>query len=400
MPGYLIEFRFSGYAKEAIKELKHNISKNFHLRGEQKVPHITLVGPLYTRDEKRLVKEVKDVCKKYELVRFKLDGFDNFENRVIYVRIKPTEELKQLRLELAERLGKFCDLSEYDKEANFTFHATLVMKHIHRKFDHIWDYLQTWKIPEMDQYVVRVTVVKNFRILAEYDLLQGKTLDRSKSLDRKTFRKTMEKLGKKREPSEIKFEEIPSEKRIFVLSDTHFDHGNVIRFSHRPFDSIKQMNHEMVQNWNDAVKDDSVYFLGDLTFGRGRRPIDYWLKKLGGKIYHLRGNHDTDIIEHATVIPNRYGIQYRGYKFLLMHEPRRPFGYDGWIIHGDKHNTNLIDYPFIHQKNKTVNVSSELVNYTPLSLEKIISLIETGDSYNTLDEKQEELPKSKWKFWK
>lgn len=29
MPGYLIEFRFSGYAKEAIKELKQSISKNF-----------------------------------------------------------------------------------------------------------------------------------------------------------------------------------------------------------------------------------------------------------------------------------------------------------------------------------------------------------------------------------
>lgn len=394
---YLIEFRFSGYAKEAIKELKKNIARNYHVKS-QKVPHITLVGPVSTRDEKRLVKEVKDVCKHYELVKFKLDGFDSFEDRVIFVKINPSEELKQLRLELYEKLGKFCDVSEFDK-VHFTFHATLV-KDIQRKFDRIWDYLQTWKIPEMDQYVIRVTVVKNFKILAEYDLLQGKTLDRSKSLDRKTYHKTMKKLGEKREPSEIKFEKIPSTERVFVLSDTHFDHGNVIRFSHRPFDSIRQMNYQMVENWNNTVKEDRLYFLGDLTFGRGRRPIDFWMKKLGGKIYHLRGNHDTDIIEHATVIPNRYGIQYRDYQFLLMHEPRRPFGYDGWIIHGDKHNTNLIDYPLIHQKNKTVNVSAELVNYTPLSLEKIISLIETGDSYNTLNEKQENIPENKWKFWK
>ena len=48
-PSYLVEFRFSGYAKEAIKELKKNISRNYHVKS-QKVPHITLVGPVYTRD--------------------------------------------------------------------------------------------------------------------------------------------------------------------------------------------------------------------------------------------------------------------------------------------------------------------------------------------------------------
>lgn len=113
-PSYLIEFRFSGYTKQTIKELKYNLSKNFHLHGEQKVPHITLVGPIFTRDEKRLVKEVKNICKKYELVTFKLDGFDNFEGRVIYIKIKPSEELKKLRFELAEGLAKFCDLSKFE----------------------------------------------------------------------------------------------------------------------------------------------------------------------------------------------------------------------------------------------------------------------------------------------
>jgi calcineurin-like phosphoesterase family protein/2'-5' RNA ligase len=382
---YLIEFRFSGYAKEAIKELKENISRNYHVTQRRIVPHITLVGPIYTLDEKRLLEEIKNICKNYELVKFYLDGFGKFENRVIYVRIKPSDELKQLRLELATKLAKFCNLSEHDYETNFKFHATLVLNDIQRKFDRIWNFLQSWKIPEMEQYVIRITIIKNYKILAEHDLLQRKTLDRSKSLDRKTYHKTIEKLDKKREPSEIKFEEVTNKKRIFVLSDTHFDHERVIRFSHRPFGTTRHMNQELVTNWNKTVNSDPVYFLGDLTFGRGRRPIDYWLGKLSGQIYHLRGNHDTDMIERATVIPDRYGIQYHDYKFLLMHKPHRPFGYDGWIIHGDKHNTNLKDYPFIHQKNKTVNVSSELVNYTPLNLDRLILLIETGRSYKTLN---------------
>jgi len=386
MTNYLIEFRFSGYAKEAIMELKNTISRNFHVTRKKIVPHISLVGSLYTNDEKKLVKEISNVAKHYDIIKFKLDGFDRFENRVIYVKIVPSEELKQLRLDLVEKLRPFCKLSEYDYDQDFTFHATIVLHDIERKFDKISEFLKTWKIPEIELTVLRITVIgRNSRILCEYDLMQKKVLNRSESLDRDVFKKTIKIFNEKRDPSEIKFEEIPSNEQVFVLSDTHFDHSNVIRFTHRPFSSVLEMNHELVSNWNKAVKDNRVYFLGDLAFGRGRRPIDHWLEKLGGKIYLLRGNHDTDIIRRASVIPNRYGIQYGNYKFLLMHEPRRPFGYDGWIIHGDKHNINLIKYPFINQNNKTINVSSELVNYTPISLEKIILLIDTGRSYITTE---------------
>lgn len=387
MPQYLIEFRFSGYAKKAIRELKDSISKNFHVTRRKIVPHITLVGPLRTYDVKLLIDTVRDVCDKYELVKFKLDGFDNFENDVIYVRIKPSEELKNLRAELAERLGEFCELSEFDNASDFAFHATLVMKDIQRKFDRIWEYLQSWEIPKMDQYVVRITILtQRGRILAEYDLLQRKILNRRDALDRKKFKNTIERLDKKREPSGIEFKDITNKGKIYVYSDAHFDHERIIGYCKRPFYSIRQMNHELRENWNDTVRENGiVYYLGDLSFGRHRRPIDYWLGKLSGEIFYIRGNHDKDVITRAAVIHNRYGIQYGDYKFLLMHDPHRPFGYDGWIIHGDKHNNSLKRYPLINQKNKTVNVCAELVDYTPLSLDKLILLIETGRSYTTIN---------------
>ncbi|MEX0595298.1 MAG: 2'-5' RNA ligase family protein, partial [Candidatus Paceibacterota bacterium] len=353
---YLIEFRFSGYAKDTIRELKKSISRNFHVTKWKIVPHITIVGPIYSKDEKRLVKEVVKVAKNYKLIKCNFDGFESFENRVIYVGIKPSEELKQLRLEIVEKLQEFCTLSEFDYDKSFTFHATLVLKDIQRKFDRIWNFLQSWKLPKLDQYVIRITILREGKILGEYDLLQRKLLNRKQSLDRKTYWKTIELLKKIRPPTEIEFEYIPNDEKNFVLSDTHFDHKNIIRFCHRPFKSKQEMNYELVKNWNNTVNHDRIFFLGDLSFGRGRRPIDFWLGKLSGDIYHLRGNHDSDMIERAEVIPDRYGIQYKGYQFLLMHRPHRPHGYDGWIIHGDKHNGNLKDYPLIHQKNKTANV--------------------------------------------
>ena len=375
---YLIEFRFSGHAKDEIKELQQNIVKNFHLSRKKIVPHITIAGPLSTNDPKRLLKEVKDVCKNYSLVRLYLDGFGSFEKRVIFVKIKPTQELEQLRSELIVRLEQFCNLSEHDIKSPFTYHATLAMNDIQNKFDKIWSYLQTWKIPETEQHVIRVSVITQSRkILAEYDLLQGKILDRSKSLDKKTFRKTIEKLQTVREPQEIKFKDVTNEGNIFVFSDAHFDHGNIIRYCNRPFEDISHMNRKLLDNWNKTIgENDRVYFLGDMTYGRNRHPIDYWLGKLNGQIFFIRGNHDIDSITRAIVIHNGYGIEYKNYKFLLRHDPYRPIGYDEWIIHGDKHNNHLGEYPLINQKNKTINVCAEMVNYTPINLDKIISMIE------------------------
>jgi calcineurin-like phosphoesterase family protein/2'-5' RNA ligase len=385
--GYLIEFRFSGYAKGAIKELKSSISRNFGVTRWKIVPHISLVGPLYTYNEELLVDTVRRICKKYELVKFRLDGFDSFENRVIYVRIIPSEELKRLREELVESLEKFCKVSEFDRKKPFTFHATIVMSDIQRKFDRIWEHLKSWKIPKIDQYVIRVTLLtERRRILIEHDLLQGKTLDRLEALDREEYRKTVDKLKKKKPDPEIEFKDVVGKEKIYLFSDAHFDHGNIIRYCRRPFHSVNQMNHKLLENWNYTVmEDDTIYYLGDMSYGRFRRPIDYWLGKLNGKILYMRGNHDSDTIMRASVIPARYGIKYGEYQFLLMHDPYRPSGYEGWIIHGDKHNNSLKRYPFINQKNKTINVCAELVNYSPVSLDRLILLIETGRSYTTID---------------
>ena len=241
-------------------------------------------------------------------------------------------------------------------------------------------FLQSWPLPKMTQHVLRVTIVSSrSKIVREYDLMQNKLLSRSDALDRDIFHKTIEKYKKKREKLGLDNWEFSEEDegknvgKIFVISDTHFDHEKIIRLCKRPFSSTRQMNQTLLNNWNSVVGEfDKVYFLGDLTFRRGRRPTDYWLSKLNGEIFFIRGNHDSDRITSAKVIPDRYELSYKNKKFLLMHAPQRPLGYDGWIIHGDIHNNNLEEYPLINTENKTINVSSDLTNFTPLSLDQLI----------------------------
>ena len=65
---YLIEIRLSGFVKDSMREIKEAISQNFHVSQREIIPHISLVGPIYTNDEKKLVKEVVKIGKKFECI--------------------------------------------------------------------------------------------------------------------------------------------------------------------------------------------------------------------------------------------------------------------------------------------------------------------------------------------
>ena len=50
----------------------------------------------------------------------------------------------------------------------------------------------------------------------------------------------------------------------FYIADCHFGHTAVLRFDHRPFDCVEEMEEIMVMNWNAVVRPgDTVYILGD-----------------------------------------------------------------------------------------------------------------------------------------
>lgn len=380
---YLIEFRFQGYAKKYAKELSADISRKFGVRRvarRGKPPHITLYGPFKTNTEKEILLKFIKICKSYDLIKFKLNGFSHIENRVVQLDVEPSKELNEMRSELAKELNPFCRSQEWDKpEKDFIFHATLAFRDIEGKFNQIWNYLQKLEKPEIDQYLLRVTLLKNGKILREYDLIQRSVLRRTEALNKQVFLKTIELLKEikdnngERKTIELTEGEKPN-RNIFFISDLHLDHSNIIKFTNRPFKNAEQMNETIVNNWNNAVTEkDTVYFLGDMAFGKGSRKASYWLKKLNGKIVFIEGNHEE--VGNVKSYPPAYNVilKYKKKKFLLIHDPAlKPKNWNEWIIHGHKHNNDLENYPLINRKNKTINVSAELLDYKPIEIEKII----------------------------
>lgn len=84
---------------------------------------------------------------------------------------------------------------------------------------------------------------------------------------------------------------------IFFMSDPHYNHTNIIKFSPETrgqFDNAQEMNEEMIKRHNDKVgKNDITYCVGDLAFGSDFSFLD----RLNGKIFLTRGNHDDKIIK-------------------------------------------------------------------------------------------------------
>lgn len=81
---------------------------------------------------------------------------------------------------------------------------------------------------------------------------------------------------------------------IWVTSDTHFQHKNIVEKYNRgsDFSTIQEHDETIIENWNSLVKPgDKVYHLGDVMFGDKSSFHKLWCR-LNGKKRLVVGNHD------------------------------------------------------------------------------------------------------------
>jgi calcineurin-like phosphoesterase family protein len=116
----------------------------------------------------------------------------------------------------------------------------------------------------------------------------------------------------------------------------------------------------MVYRWNATVKKtDIVYSVGDFIWYEIQG--EHLLARFNGKIIFIDGNHGVECNFPET--KHHIKFKYRGYYFLLIHDPKKiPWYWNGWVIHGHKHNNDMKNYPFINGDKKTINVSVELID--------------------------------------
>ena len=62
---------------------------------------------------------------------------------------------------------------------------------------------------------------------------------------------------------------------IWFTADFHLGHKNIIRYCNRPFETVEEMNHTILERLNACVKaNDILYFLGDFCIGPKARAAE------------------------------------------------------------------------------------------------------------------------------
>lgn len=408
-----------GRLKGKIRKLKSQL----RLGKTHKVPHLTLVYDFRPNNMApyKIAEIIKSTAKKYGRLYYRYNGYEVKQGERGYVfgfRIEPSPELRKFRYDLYkslkphisddQRTAKFNERSEED----YWFHSAIafhmndraaqraedfVNGSIHESFlgklagivfgSNIKNKNQLSNSSIMDSEVIRIPIIMKNKIAYEYDTLLGKILNRQEALSGYYRRQTLSKY-REIENIEVKRRSYRPKSTTWLISDTHFYHVPIVRFSARPFYDIKEMNEILASNWNNTVAPtDTVYFLGDLALGRERDPpkrakpelTHMWEQKLNGKKIFINGNHDPEDFGEKSKT-----IEYQGIKFMLVHDPKDAHEFDGWIIHGHTHNNDLVNTPFINFEKRTINVSAELIGYKPIDFDKVVKLIKSPMKKNIL----------------
>ena len=133
--------------------------------------------------------------------------------------------------------------------------------------------------------------------------------------------------------------------RVWVTSDTHFGHTNIIKYCDRPFTNTEDMDQAIIKDWNSKVgPEDLVIHLGDVTF-KSKSKMDFIMSQLSGKKMLILGNHDRrqDLEEHFLEGCFHYLSITRGSQhYILMHYPIESWDrkfHDVPHLHGHCHGT-------------------------------------------------------------
>jgi calcineurin-like phosphoesterase family protein len=187
---------------------------------------------------------------------------------------------------------------------------------------------------------------------------------------------------------------------LWLTSDLHIGHTNIIRYSSRPFPDVEAMNRALVDGWNGVVEPaDEVWVLGDFALGAIRATLPL-VGQLHGRKYLLSGNHDRCWSGHGARA-HAWVERYRAAGFQEVHQGQlklkvaatevlachfpytgdshdedryveaRPVDRGQWLVHGHVHER-------WRQRGRMINVGVDAWAYEPVSAEALGRIIAVG----------------------
>lgn len=142
---------------------------------------------------------------------------------------------------------------------------------------------------------------------------------------------------------------------LYVMSDLHIGHENVIKFDNRPFTSLEEMNNSIINDLKTKLKPEDILIdLGDMFWDMNWMDCKKILDEIPvEKFYKTPGNHDKDSLyfgeqaklydcftQMSDIIDLRVRWQGKGYRISLSHYPLIDWNHKfrgSLMVHGHTH---------------------------------------------------------------
>ena len=142
----------------------------------------------------------------------------------------------------------------------------------------------------------------------------------------------------------------------WITSDTHYSHKNIVRGvsrweggrGTRDIDTLQEMNEKLVENINNCAKEnDTLYHLGDWSFGGVEMIPEFRNKLICKNIHLLLGNHDNHIAANKNDTAKLFSsvahyreVKIAGQQIIMSHYPMTSWNYKfqgGYMLSGHCH---------------------------------------------------------------
>ena len=208
----------------------------------------------------------------------------------------------------------------------------------------------------------------------------------------------------------------------YYIADNHFFHAGMnTRMDKRGFLSVEEMNEYMINQWNNRVRrNDEVVIFGDLSIGKAEETNEI-LKRLNGRLFMIRGNHDKWIdqsdanLKRFQWIKDYAELNDNGRKIICSHYPimcyngqfrRDLYGNPKtYMLYGHVHKTQDLvgiekykefvrNFPRVSRGSdiltpapiNMINCFCMYSDYVPLTLDEWIELDKTGIAMKSVQE--------------
>ena len=158
----------------------------------------------------------------------------------------------------------------------------------------------------------------------------------------------------------------------FFTSDEHYGHKNIIKYCNRPFNSVEEMDQELIRRHNLLVSsEDVVIHAGDFTLKKKQKAHDY-ISCLNGKHIFLRGSHDAWL----GTVGNTHEIWEQTIQeqhIVVCHYAMRVWSrshYNSWQLFGHSHGT-------LKPIGKQLDIGVDCHDFYPLSFDQVLKIMKS-----------------------